>query len=74
MNNEISQETKGVLVNVPLPYEGTDEQRKQNYLSHAWSFDGGDMVCGRCDVKTWHISADYPCGADVPRHDVEVTL
>lgn len=57
------------MVNVPQPFEGTKEERTANYRSH--SFYGEDGRCWDCDCKPWHEAAFYPCGARVPRIEVE---
>lgn len=61
-------------INMPVPFPGTPEQRRANLDSHNWTtFNGVDYNCMDCDCKPGHVSAGYPCGADVPRHDVVVT-
>ena len=58
-------------VNMPVPFPGTPEERQANFFTHQFfTVNGADYVCGKCDAKSWHVAADYPCGADVPRHDV----
>lgn len=59
------------MINVPVPFPGTPEERRANLDSHNWStLNGEDYNCLDCDCKPGHVSAGYPCGADVPRHDV----
>lgn len=58
-------------VNEPVPFGGTEQEAQQNFDSHGWSFADGEMRCWNCDSKSWHVAAQYPCGANVPRHDVE---
>jgi len=53
------------MVNLPKPFEGTEEERKANFRSHR--FGGEDGRCFECDSKPWHEAAYYPCGARVPR-------
>jgi len=60
-------------VDRPIRFAGTPEERLANYDSHNWgSFDGENFACGRCDVKPHYESANYPCGAEVPREVVEI--
>lgn len=54
----------------PKPFEGTVNERWANYETH--NFTGIDERCVRCDRKPVHIGAAYPCGAEVPRIEVEV--
>ncbi len=65
-----------MIVNRPIPFDGTPEQKAANYRSHAWHTCGdpedGDVHCADCDAKPWHKAASYPCGVDVPRETVEV--
>jgi hypothetical protein len=55
----------------PVPFPGTDEQRRLNRATHSFVFEGspedGDMRCLGCDCKPGYVSADYPCGEEVPR-------
>lgn len=55
----------------PVPFAGDEIQRAINYDSHRFeSWDPEDCPrCVRCDVKPWYRSADYPCGAEVPRQE-----
>lgn len=60
-------------MNVPVPFPGTPEEARANRESHRFSYDpDGDSRCYLCDSRPSHVAADYPCGADVPRMDVEV--
>lgn len=54
----------------PVPFKGTETQRQANRRSH--QFVGIDGRCFRCDHKSWHVGADYPCMAEVPRESVEI--
>lgn len=54
----------------PVPFAGTDAQLLRNRRSH--QFGGIDGRCWECDVKPWHESANYPCGAQIPRETVEI--
>ena len=56
-------------IDMPMEFPGTDEERMANFASHDfydWAMDG-DSRCTACDCKPWHITAGWPCGADVPR-------
>jgi hypothetical protein len=60
-------------INVPVPFTGTPLERRANFNSHSFVTDNGaDYNCLACDCKPVHVAASYPCGADVPRHDVEI--
>lgn len=54
------------VVNAPVGFTGTSEERAANYATHNFSGDE-DGRCYGCDCKPWHVSASYPCGATVPR-------
>ena len=60
-------------MNAPVPFNGTDEERRVNRDSHSFSYTGGpedaDVRCMFCDSRPSHTAADYPCGADVPRYE-----
>jgi hypothetical protein len=49
----------------PVPFPGTEEERQENKKTHRWG--GEEGRCFLCDAKPWHVAADYPCGAEVPR-------
>ena len=53
------------FVDQPVPFAGTDEERAVNFASH--HFDPEEGRCWDCDCRPWGYSADYPCGAEVPR-------
>ena len=56
-------------INRPVPFAGTPSESAHNWHTH--QFDGyGDSRCLACDCKAWHETANYPCGADVPRETV----
>lgn len=42
-----------------LPFEGTEEQAKKNWETHAF---GAEDRCGACDCRPWGVWAVYPCG------------
>lgn len=51
----------------PVPFAGAEADRLANRESHQWVDSDGEIRCFRCDAKTWHAAADYPCGEKVPR-------
>lgn len=66
-----------MLVNKPIPFDGTEEERKANFNTHCFvpeDVEGLDFRCSQCDCKPWHVAASFPCGeAEIPRHTVEVS-
>lgn len=61
-----------MIIDRPVPFQGTPEERKANVESHRWRRFGGEVVCANCDCKPWHAAALYPCGVEPPREQVEV--
>lgn len=60
-------------MNVPVPFTGTDEQKRANYATHRFTRDeDGEVRCWNCDCKPWHVAATYPCGVTPPRMDINV--
>ncbi len=59
----------------PKPFDGTDEERAANRRTHYWivTEPGEARVCSRGDYKEWHAAAEWPCGAFVPREEIELT-
>ena len=61
-----------MIVNSPVPFNGTKKKKKKNFRTHQWStFDGIDYNCAACDCKPWHAAASYPCGEEPPRQNTE---
>lgn len=58
------------FIDRPVPFAGTKEERDANFRTHA--FDPEEARCWDCDCRPWGASADYPCGAEVPREVVKV--
>lgn len=58
----------------PIPFDGPPEQRAINRASHAWIRPAPDETpeCMDCMAKSWHAAADYPCGVEPPREQVEL--
>ena len=53
---------------VPLPFQGTEEEARANRATHQWANESPiSVVCMKCDAKDWHVAADYPCGTEPPR-------
>lgn len=61
------------IVNMPKPFDGTEEQRRANYRTHRFLPVGGEFYCDNCEAKPWHVAASYPCGAFIPRIDITLT-
>jgi hypothetical protein len=61
-----------MIIDRPIPFSGTPEQARLNFLTHDWFYDGDIEVCMNCDSKSWHKAASYPCGQNPPREIVEV--
>ena len=62
---------KTMIINEPVPFAGTDAEREANRSTHTFDY-GDDTRCINCGCKAWHTTADYACGADVPRQNREV--
>lgn len=64
------------LLDRPIRFEGTPEQREANYRTHLWLSYGdpedAEIYCD-CGSKPWHAAAEYPCGVEPPRETVLVT-
>lgn len=64
MNNTVNAITfKPGHVNMPMEFDGTDEQKMLNRASH--NFHGSR--CMDCDCRPWGIVVDWPCGEEPPR-------
>lgn len=55
------------MANYPVPFQGTREEAKANYLTHSWYPFADCPVCMDCDAKVWHEAANYPCGTEPDR-------
>lgn len=65
-----------MTINMPAKFEGTPEEAAANWRTHRFVADGdpenaGDARCWNCDVRPGGTHASWPCGADVPRVEVE---
>ena len=51
----------------PLPWGGTDDERRANQRTHLFlstgAPDDSDTRCGNCDSRPSHRSGEYGCGA-----------
>jgi len=62
-----------VIVNRPVPFAGTEEERQANRATHdmvAWEI-GERRECMNCCARDWHTALDYPCGVKPPRETVD---
>jgi len=55
------------MVNRPVKFAGTREQAGENLLTHEWDGGPDEIRCRNCDIKIWHVAADYPCGTEPSR-------
>lgn len=53
-----------MIVNSPLPFQGTEEERQANERTHQF---GNENRCFFCDCNSWGLTKDYPCGVIPPR-------
>jgi hypothetical protein len=56
------------MTGFPDPFPGTEEQRQANRRTHRFSTFPDGTCCIFCEVKPWHISADWPCGMPASRY------
>lgn len=60
--------TQTFTTSYPAPFTGTDEQRAANRQTHIFFYDLEEAArCMDCDSRAGSVSADYPCGEEVPR-------
>ena len=62
-----------MIVNRPVDFDGTDEEKRENFLTHHFVNWDDEYRCSDCDCKPWHVAAKYPCGYDVPRETVTIS-
>lgn len=48
----------------PAPWPGTEDEKRANRRTH-WF--GPEDRCERCDCRPWGRTAEWPCGASIPR-------
>jgi hypothetical protein len=64
----MSYGTEPQAVDVPLPFQGTDEQKTANKESHQWVQESmTEVCCSRCGTYYYMVASTYPCGEDPPR-------
>jgi len=61
----------------PVEFSGTEIEKRANrsthrFLTEQYSEDDFETRCTECDCKPWHQTANYPCGANVPRETITV--
>jgi hypothetical protein len=57
-------------LNQPVPFAGSTDEAEANWHTHLFaSFDGEAPRCLNCDAGSWMRTAEYPCGAEVPRQE-----
>lgn len=63
-----------VIVSMPVPFQGTDEERKANFYTHDWCPIPQEEVieCNQCATRSYHVAALYPCGVEPPRERKEI--
>lgn len=60
------------IINRPVAFTGTDEERTANRATHRFTVDfDGEVRCLECEHKLWHVGADYPCGVEPERETVD---
>lgn len=55
-------------MNQPKEFAGSEAEARANRATH---YFGSEGRCVDCDCRPWGRVADYPCGASVPRVEVE---
>lgn len=60
------------VIDRPVRFAGTAEQRLANRNSHRWAQTDETQVCLDCDCSMFGEAANYPCGDEVPRERIEV--
>lgn len=51
----------------PVDFSGTPDEAQANRRTHDWRVCDDEVRCARCDSKSWHVAANYPCGDEPPR-------
>jgi hypothetical protein len=62
-----------MLVDRPVPFQGTEEERNANRATHYMvAYEVGEREeCIDCCARAFQTTLDYPCGADVPRETID---
>lgn len=64
----MSYGTEPQAVDVPLPFQGTDEEKRANYETHNWVQESmTEVICAKCGAYIYMVASDYPCGEEPPR-------
>lgn len=59
---------KKIVINHPLPFQGSKESKDANIASHHWVIeDESGYVCQNCDCRYASYVSEWPCGYPVPR-------
>lgn len=58
-----------VCGSVPCTFPGTAEERAANRATHQFDWDE-DARCWNCDARAGGFAAEWPCGSDVPRREL----
>jgi hypothetical protein len=52
----------------PVRFKGTEEERLANRATHHFvSYGEEPPECVDCLARSYHATADYPCGTEAPR-------
>lgn len=55
------------LINLPMPFPGTDDDRHANLRTHAFTEYDCEVRCSNCDCRPSGPVAWWPCGEEPPR-------
>lgn len=69
-----TDKTYVIAMSRPVKFPGTRGEAAANFKTHSWLWDDDDTRCFNCDSRPSYEAANYPCGADVPRETVKVSL
>ncbi len=62
----------------PKPFPGSEAEKIANHATHHFvPVDEGTAIrCFNCEASLWGVTADYACGAAIPRdhHDLPAWL
>lgn len=58
------------LTNCPAHFPGTAEEIEANRRTHQIDYES--QRCWNCDCRPWGIAVEWPCGATVPRVNVDM--
>lgn len=64
----MSYGTEPQAVDVPLPFQGTDEEKRANHETHNWAQESmTEVSCTKCGAYIYMVASNYPCGEEPPR-------